>query len=180
MKWNHGALARRPARTGEKMDILDRLLAHDSWTTRQLLLACQALPGERLDQEFEIDQRSLRKTFVHIIGNMEVWTDLLCERTVQDRTGDTLPELLERLSIVSRDFAQVARKVARENRYDDCFVDHLDTPPRLKTFGGTIGHVITHNMHHRAQIMFLMEKVGLKDHLEGDLLSWESISFGWA
>jgi hypothetical protein len=34
-------------------------------------------------------------------------------------------------------------------------------------------------MHHRAHIMFLMEKVGLKDHIEGDLLSWESQSAGW-
>ncbi len=49
-------------------------------------------------------------------------------------TGNTIPELLERLSAVSRDFANVARKVAR---------------------------------------------VGLKEHIEGDLLSWESTSFGW-
>ena len=35
------------------------------------------------------------------------------------------------------------------------------------------------SMHHRAQIMFLMEKVGLKEHIEGNLLSWESNGFGW-
>lgn len=162
------------------MDILDRLLAHDSWTTRQLLLACKPLPDELLDKAFDIDQQTLRKTFVHIIENMELWTDLLCERPVQNRTGDSISELLERLSTVSRDFAKVARQVAREQRYDDCFLDTLDNPPRLKTFGGAIGHVITHSMHHRAQIMFLMEKVGLKEHVEGDLLSWESNSFGWS
>ncbi len=166
------------------MDILDRLLAHDTWTTRQLILACQPLPDELLDKEFDIDQRSLRKTFVHIIGNMEVWTDLLCERPSerpeQKRTGNTLPELLERLSVVSRDFANVARKVAREQRYDAGFLDVLDDPPRLKTFGGAIGHLLTHSMHHRAQVMFLMEKVGLTEHIEGDLLSWESNSFGWS
>jgi uncharacterized damage-inducible protein DinB len=161
------------------MDILDRLLGHDSWTTRQLLLACQALPDALLDQEFEIDHKSLRETFAHVIQNMEIWTDLLYEREVQDRTGNTIPEMLERLSIVSRDFAQLARTMARENRYDDCFVDTLDNPPAKKTYGGAIGHVITHNMHHRAQIMFLMVSVGLKDHIEGDLLSWESASFGW-
>ncbi len=38
---------------------------------------------------------------------------------------------------------------------------------------------IAHNMHHRAQIMFLMERLGLTDHIEGDLLTWESTSFGW-
>ncbi len=161
------------------MDLLDRLLGHDAWTTRQLLLACQSLPAELLDQEFDIDQRSLRKTFLHIIDNMETWTDLLYERPVQARTGDTVPELLARLSIISREFALLARKVAREQRYDDCFLDTLADPPQPKTFGGTIGHLITHSMHHRAQIMFLMEKVGIKEHVEGDLLGWETISFGW-
>ena len=161
------------------MDILDRLLAHDTWTTRQLLLACQPLPDELLDQEFEIDHKTIRETFLHMIGNMEVWTDLLYERPVQTKTGTTIPELLERLGVAGRDFAHLARTVAREGRYDDCFLDVLDKPPKKKTFGGAIGHVITHNMHHRAHIMFLMEKIGLKDHIEGDLLSWETKSFGW-
>jgi len=161
------------------MDILDRLLGHDTWTTRQLLLACQSLPDDLLDQEFDIDQGSLRKTFLHIVENMEIWTDLICERPVQKRTGSTVSELIERLSIISRDFANLARRIAREQRYDDCFMDTLDDPPRLKTFGGAIGHLLTHSMHHRAQIMFLMERVGLKEHIEGDLLSWESTSFGW-
>lgn len=162
------------------MDLLDRLLAHDAWTTRQLLLACQTLPDDLLDKAFDTDHKSLRETFIHAIENTEIWTDLLYQRAVQERTGSSIAELLERLSVVSRDFASLARTVARENRYDDCFVDTLDNPPTKKTFGGAIGHVLTHNMHHRAQMMALMEKVGLKDHIEGDLLSWESHSFGWS
>jgi uncharacterized damage-inducible protein DinB len=161
------------------MDILDRLLAHDTWTTRQLLLACQDLTDDLLDKEFDIDQKTLRKTFLHIIQNMETWTDLLLERPVQQRTGDSVPELIDRLSSISREFANLARRVAREQRYDDCFVDILDKPPRLKTFGGTIAHLLTHSMHHRAQVMYLMEKVGLEEHIEGDVLSWEENSFGW-
>lgn len=161
------------------MDILDRLLAHDTWTTRQLLLACQPLPDELLDKEFEIDHKSLRETFIHMIGNLETWTDLLYERPVQDKAGDSIPELLQRLSSASREFSKIAHKISRENRFDDFFLDTLDTPPQLKSFGGTIGHVITHNMHHRAHIIFLMERVGLKDHIEGDLSGWESKSSGW-
>ena len=161
------------------MDLLDRLLGHDAWTTRQLLLACRSLPDELLDREFEIDHRSLRKTFAHIIDNMEVWTDLLWERPVQAHTGTSIDELLGRLGQCSKEFATIARKIAREGRYDDCFLDTLDVPPQPKTFGGTIGHLITHSMHHRAQVMFLMQQVGLKEHIEGDLLSWESLSFGW-
>jgi uncharacterized damage-inducible protein DinB len=161
------------------MDLLDRLLAHDAWTTRQLLEACRTLGDDALDREFEIDQHSLRKTFVHIIANMETWTDLLCERPVQDRSGHSIPELLARLGAASRDLANVARRVAREGRYDDCFIDTLDDPPRPKTFGGAIGHVLTHSMHHRAQVMYLMEQAGLTEHVEGDLLSWETQAFGW-
>ena len=126
-----------------------------------------------------VARRTAGQRVGHLISNMELWTDLLCQRPVQDRTGSTIPKLLERLSLVSREFANVARKIAREQRYDDCFLDTLDNPPRLKTFGGAIGHLITHSMHHRAQVMFLMQRVGLKEHVEGDLLSWESNSFGW-
>ncbi len=162
------------------MDILDRLLAHDTWTTHQLLVACQPLSDELLDKEFEIDHKSLRETFIHMIDNLEVWTDLLYERPVQHKSGNSVPELLQRLNSASREFSKLAHKVSRENRFDDFFLDTLDTPPQLKSFGGTIGHVITHNMHHRAHIMFLMERVGLKEHIEGDLLGWEANSSGWS
>jgi uncharacterized damage-inducible protein DinB len=37
---------------------------------------------------------------------------------------------------------------------------------------------LTHDMHHRAQVMYLMEGVGLKEHIEGDLLSWERRNSG--
>lgn len=162
------------------MDILDRLLAHDTWTTQQLLNDCAGLSDELLDKDFDIDHRSLRGTFLHMIENLETWTDLIHERPVQDKQGRSIPEIRQRLVDASREFANLARKIARENRFDDSFWDILDNPPRLKTFGGAIGHVLTHNMHHRAQLMYLMEKVGIKDHIEGDLLSWESTAFGWA
>ena len=161
------------------MDLLDRLIAHDTWTTRQLLLACQPLSDELLDREFEIDHKSLRITFIHMIDNLEVWTDLMKERPVEHKRGTSIAQLLERLKYASREFSKFAHQISRENRYDDFFLDSLDNPPQLKTYGGTIGHVITHNMHHRAHIMFLMERVGLQNHIEGDLLGWESQSAGW-
>lgn len=161
------------------MDLLDRLLGHDAWTTRQLLLACQGLPDSALDQLFPIDHGSLRATFLHLVENMETWTDLMCARPVTPRVGESLPALLARQGVISREFAEAARAVAREGREDACFIDTLDDPPRRKTLGGAIGHVLTHNMHHRAQVMWLMERVGLVDHLEGDLLTWETQSFGW-
>ncbi|MCE7989184.1 MAG: DinB family protein [Caldilinea sp. CFX5] len=162
------------------MDILDRLLGHDVWTTQQLLAQCRTLSPAQWDQPFAIDHGSLRATFVHLIEAMETWTDLLYERPVQtERAGDTPEQLQQRLTVVAREFAALARTIARERRYDAVFVDVLDQPPVPKTFGGAIAHVITHNMHHRAQLMYIMEQLGLRDHIEGDILSWESMAFGW-
>jgi integrase len=36
------------------MDLLDRLLGHDAWTTQQLLVRCQDLTDEQLDREFDM------------------------------------------------------------------------------------------------------------------------------
>ncbi len=81
--------------------------------------------------------------------------------------------------MVGRDFAALSRTIARQQRWDDVFIDTLDDPPKKKTFGGAIAHLITHSMHHRAQAMYMLEELGQRDHIEGDVLSWESWSFGW-
>ena len=57
--------------------------------------------------------------------------------------------------------------------WDATYVDVLDDPPRSKSYGGTIAHVITHNMQYRAEIMHMLTRLGLAQVLEGDVLSWE-------
>ena len=59
------------------MDLLDRLLGHDAWTTRHLLLLCRDLTDEQLDREFDIAHRTVRATFAHIINNVEAWSDCM-------------------------------------------------------------------------------------------------------
>lgn len=115
------------------MDLLDRLLGHDAWTTRQLLLRGLELSDEQLDHDFDLSHRTVRATFLHIIWNMEAWTDGLDERW-RDVSGD---------------------------------------PATEKSYGGAIAHVITHSMHHQAQLIHMMGKLGAKGLPEGDVLSWE-------
>src|SRR4029079_11770935 len=123
--------------------------------------------------------RSVRATLLHMIRNMEVWTDLMAGRPVRDDArlraqGQTVDGLLRRLDIVAVELAEVSRPIASENRLDDCFVDQLDNPPTSKTYGGAIVHVITHSMHHRAQLLYMLRKLGVRDLIEGDMLSWEA------
>jgi uncharacterized damage-inducible protein DinB len=160
------------------MDVLDRLLAHDYWTTRSLLVLSCDLPDAQLDRPFDIGHETLRRTFIHIIRNMEVWTDLLYERPVRPRataaSTQSIPGLIARLDAIAPDFAAIARRIRDEGREDDCFTDVLDDPPRRKTYGGAIGHLITHSMQHRSEVLHILKRLGKEDLPEGDLLTWES------
>lgn len=165
------------------MDLLDRLLGHDAWTTRRLLLCCEHLTDEQLDREFDIGHRTARATLQHVVFNMEVWSDLMAGRPVQLERGArpqdrSVPALIARLDRAASALAGIARSVARRGAWDERWVDVLDEPPAEKTYGGGIAHVITHSMHHRAQLLYILRRLGVQDLPEGDVLSWEQHAAG--
>jgi uncharacterized damage-inducible protein DinB len=158
------------------MDLLDRLLGHDAWTTRELLLRCRELRDDEFDQVFDIGHRTVRATFEHLIRNMEIWTDLMAGVPVRpspSEAGRSVDGLRDRLDVIARDLAAVATRIRRDNRWDDRWVDPLDRPPTEKSYGGAIAHILTHSMHHRAQLLYLLRRVGVQNLPEGDALSWE-------
>ncbi|HET6879273.1 MAG TPA: GNAT family N-acetyltransferase [Pirellulales bacterium] len=160
------------------MDLLDRLLGHDAWTTQQLLQRCRDLSDEQLDREFDIAHRSVRATLTHVIRNVEVWSQLMAGRQVVEGSGTSVGELIARLNRVAAELAQLARGVAERRAWDARFLDTLDSPPVEKTFGGGIAHIVTHSMHHRAQLLYMLRRLGVKDLPEGDVLSWEQQTGG--
>jgi uncharacterized damage-inducible protein DinB len=161
------------------MDLLDRLLGHDAWTTRQLLLRCRELTEDQLDQDFDIGHRTVRATLLHIIRNMEVWTDLMCGGPIRPGNADpfggaSVDGLLVRLDRAAVDLGRLAREVAADDRWDARWVDVLDDPPVEKSYGSAISHVVTHSMHHRAQVLYMFRRLGVMDLPEGDVFSWET------
>jgi uncharacterized damage-inducible protein DinB len=156
------------------MNMLDRLLGHDLATTRELLQRCFELTDEQLDRDFDAGWRTLRKTCDHMIGNIETWTDLMMERPVRPASDRiAVQDFLERLEHSYAEFAAFATQIEDEGRLDDLWTDVLDNPPVQKSFGGAIGHVITHNMHHRAELLHMMHRLGMKNLPEGDLMGWD-------
>ena len=159
------------------MDLLDRLLEHDAWTTGQLLDRCRALSDDQLDRPFDIGHRTVRATLQHIIFNMEAWSALMAGATTlpprPPREGESLSTLADRLTRAAAVLAHVAHAVRAREGWDDRWLDVLDSPPTEKTYGGAIAHVITHSMHHRAQLLYMLRQLGLTALPEGDVLSWE-------
>jgi uncharacterized damage-inducible protein DinB len=154
------------------MDLLDRLLEHDRWTTAYLLDLSGDLTDTQLDQEFDIGHRSLRATFVHIIPNPGFWTGLMTGQpaTYREAIGGGVPELRERHERDYERFATFARRMHDEQRLDETFNDHWNYP---QTIGGTILQVILHNQQHRAEILHMLQRLGLPDLPDGDVQEWE-------
>ena len=165
-----------------KMTILERLLQHDSWTTRKLLELSINLSDTELDREFDIGHRSLRRTFQHIVANMECWCDLMCGKPQRLQagasSGNSISEMICRVDVVGGELLALGRRTEHEKREDEYFVDYLDDPPRRKPLGAGLVHLATHGMHHRAQCLFIMRKLGLSNLIEGDAMSWERIHRG--
>ena len=158
------------------LDLLDRLLEHDAWTTRRVLEFAQTLSDEQLDQVFDIGHRTFRETARHMVGNIEVWTDLMAGRPMRQMpsASPSLVDLQRRFEAAYSDFAQVACATRDAGQLNGLYVDVLDEPPHEKSFAGTILHVLTHDHMHRAELLHMLERLGVRGLIEGDVLSWEA------
>ena len=165
------------------MTTLERLLRHDAWTTRTMLQASSELSDAALDREFDIGHRTLRRTFAHLVSNMECWCDLMCgwpQRSVSHESvrQDTIAGLVKRLEQVSQELLALGLDVATQRREEEVFVDYVAVPHRKKPLGAGFVHIATHGMHHRAQCIYMMRQLGVQNLIEGDALSWERIYRG--
>jgi len=154
-------------------DPFEILLAHDRWATHQLLQACAALPPEQFRQRFEIGPGSLHDAATHMLGAMRNWTDLLAGRDFrprleQDGVQRTPAELIALHDEIAADFAATARAqpvaelVSRERG------------GKMYTFtrGGVVTHVTTHGMHHRAQCLNMLRRLGVTTLPQSSVLQW--------
>jgi uncharacterized damage-inducible protein DinB len=158
------------------LDLLDRLLEHDAWTTRRVLDSAAALTDAQLDRAFDVGHRTIRETLAHVVGNIEVWTDLMAARPVRRSPPgpQSILEFRQRFDLAYADFARLARDLREAGRLNDLYVDVLDNPPKQKSFAGTLLHVITHDHVHRAEILHMLERLGAQGLIEGDVLGWEA------
>ena len=154
------------------MDVLDRLIGHDRWTTRELLRLCAALDDESLDRQFPVGLGTLRETLWHIVRNVEVWTDLMAGDPPRPDRGRTVADLSARLDRAADALERIGRRIADRGAWDETWTDPLESPPARRSYGSTIVHIATHGMHHRCQVLYMLRRLGVDGVPEGDALSW--------
>ena len=155
-----------------KSEPVDILLTHNRWATRNLLEACAALPSEQFHQGFEMGPGSLHDTATHILGAMRGWGDMLAGREQRPRLDEgekrTPQELLELLDEISDDL----ESSVKAHPPDELVTGSRGGRTYTFTRGGVITHVTTHGMHHRAQCLNMLRRLGVDSLPPSAVVEW--------
>jgi uncharacterized damage-inducible protein DinB len=154
----------------------ERLLRYNAWATRVLLERCRALTPEQFHQRFEIGPGSLHNTLRHVISAMKRWANRIGDRPAgepieKDPAPQTPDELLALLDRVNRELEQVLASVAREDRINEMM--SVEFTPERFTRGTAFVHVCTHGVHHRAQALNMLRRLGVADLPGIEAWDWE-------
>lgn len=162
---------------GLTADPLDILLRHDHWGTGRVLEICATLTPEQFGRKFEIGPGSLHNTLAHTVGAMRRWADRIAGRTLRPsidalRAGGgaaaearvfTPQELMGLLDEAAADLAVIATEARLPGGSGLDSVIDVQFGPTLYRFtrGVALVHIATHGMHHRAQCMNMIRRLGL-------------------
>ncbi|HEU0166077.1 MAG TPA: DinB family protein [Thermomicrobiales bacterium] len=160
------------------MDLLDRLLGHDQWTTSRLLEMSGSLTDAQLDQPFDIGHRTLRATFDHMISAVDFWTTAMLGRPepmheYENGTPQSLEALRAWHERAYAAFSSLARQLQAEQRLDEIYRDYYDYP---QSIGATIIQVALHDQQHRSEVLHILQRLGLTDLPDGDAQEWEHLT----
>lgn len=147
-----------------QLETMRTFYRYNDWANEQLLLAAGQVGDGRLDQPFDMGLGSIRATLMHII----IGEDTFLKRgqgQVEAKWGDEK----ERVIVV-----QMKERLADTQRRRDAFFSTLTDSELPKkrvyrdsygslystTLGDLIVQVCTHSMHHRAQVVNMLRRVG--------------------
>ena len=183
---HYDPLAQRPrlfsSQGAPQMDLTDRLIDHDAWLTRRILEKAADLSNTQLDAPlavpshplpFESTEGTLREALNRLVSTKEIWLASVRQQPEPHDQDKSLAALMRRFDVAFIEFAELARQVRDENRWDEAFVDATCQPPETFTYGGMLAHVITFTAFRRSMALKLLEQLGVNDLGYGDPIEWE-------
>ena len=172
---------RLPARDEvTSMDLLGKLLEHHVWLVGEIVDRAGRLPAGRLDAPITVsvegidDDPTLRSLLSRLVGQMDMWNAAVENRAYdfEIERGESLESVRERLDHAGPAFLARAHEVIGESRLDETFVDATCDPPRVFTYGGMLGHVLTFAAHRRTLAIGALHSAGITDLGAGDPMRW--------
>ncbi|MCG3128436.1 MAG: hypothetical protein CHACPFDD_03324 [Phycisphaerae bacterium] len=157
---------------------LDLLLRHNLWATGVLLDDAARLAPEQFHRHFEIGPGSIHDTLRHIIGAALRWSDRISGRPLRESIDKRpepfgVSELQQRLEQSDKDLRRAAGEVAARGAWGETM--EFAVPDGLTyrfSRAAAMMHVVTHGVHHRAQVLNMRRQLGLP-LLELDLIECE-------
>lgn len=152
-------------------DPIQILLAQNHWATRNLLDSCAHLTEEQFHRRFDMGLGSLHDSVVHILGAMRGWGDMLAGREQRPRLEydrRSVPELLMMLDEISADLVESA--AAHPN--EETVTGERAGKSYTFTRGAVLTHVLTHGMHHRAQALNMLRRLGGEKLPQSSVMEW--------
>ncbi|PMC33903.1 damage-inducible protein DinB [Bacillus sp. UMB0899] len=138
--------------------------------TRQILLdQCRKLTEDELTKEFEFGFQSIRDSLVHMAGCYHAWIGsfLLSETSSPLLTKEVIHNM--KVDDIQRYFKQADEYVeSLFDQFKDKFEEYIEKEPSWKPGSGLVSktphqllfHSITHEFHHKGQIVTILRLLG--------------------
>jgi uncharacterized damage-inducible protein DinB len=153
-------------------DPLEVLLVHNRWADSLMLDACERLTPEQFHEPFDIGIGSLHNNLTHTIAAMRIWGDLLARVVPRPWVDNTPHRTVAELRHMHTEAADLIERVAFSGPIDETFIRERDGKTHSYTRGVIITHVTTHAMHHRAQCLNMLRKLGVTDLPKSSVVEW--------
>jgi uncharacterized damage-inducible protein DinB len=158
-------------------DPTDILLAHDRWATHNLLNACAPLTHDQFHTRFDIGLASLHDTARHILGAARGWTDMLNGdmrpgRTPRPRLETEGEKTVEQLIALHAGVADEFEAAARAGSPEDPITGERAGKSYTFPRAAILTHVTTHAMHHRAQCLNMLRRLGVEKLPPVSVMEW--------
>ncbi len=158
--------------TPSQSDPLLIQLSHDRWATAQTIDACRALSDDQLHQRFDIGLGSLHDTLLHITIATRIWTDLLNGQPLGPYPEDEQRHSADGLSSMHETASDALRDAVVGQPLDEVFSREAGGRTYVMTRGAILTHVTTHAVHHRAQCVNILRRLGVGELPKTSVSGW--------
>ena len=165
---------------GTTMNLLVKMVEHHLWLVGEMVDRAARLDDAVLDKPIELsveqldDQPTLRRLLSRLVGQMDMWQNVINGRAydMAIEAHEPVTEIRRRLEAAGPAFLAEVRRVVDGGRLDETFIDAHCQPPEVFTYGGLIAHVLTFAAHRRLLVLGALESAGITDLGNGDPRLW--------